>query len=57
MAAGQNGPQVGGYDYEFISKVSNDLECSVCRLTMKDPKQIEGCGHRLCKVCLEELMR
>ena len=57
MAAGQNGPQVGGYDYEFISKVPNDFECPVCRLTVKDPIQIEGCGHRLCKVCSEQLLR
>ena len=57
MAAGQNVPELGGYDYEFTSKVPDDFECPVCQLTMKDPIQIGGCGHRLCNVCLEALLR
>ena len=57
MAAGQNVPELGGYDYEFTSKVPNDLECPVCQLTMKDPIQIGGCGHRLCNICSEALLR
>ena len=57
MAAGQNIPELGGYDFEFTSVVPDDFECPVCQLTMKDPIQIGGCGHRLCKICLESLLR
>ena len=56
MAAEQNVPELGGYDFEFTSKVPDGLECAVCRFTMKDPVQIGGCGHRLCKTCLEALL-
>ena len=57
MAAGGNTPELGGYDYEFTSRVPEDLECLVCHLTMKDPVQIVGCGHRLCNICMESLLR
>ncbi|PFX19419.1 hypothetical protein AWC38_SpisGene16195 [Stylophora pistillata] len=50
MAAGQNVPELGGYDFEFTSKVPEELESPVCQLTMKDPIQIEGCGHRFCSL-------
>ena len=57
MAAGKNIPELGGYDFEFTSVVPNDLECPVCQLTLKDPINIGGCGHRLCNICLESLLR
>ncbi|CAH3159942.1 unnamed protein product [Pocillopora meandrina] len=57
MAAGQNIPELGGYDFEFTSVVPDDFECPVCQLTMKDPIQIGGCGHRICNICLESLLR
>nr|XP_058965254.1 TNF receptor-associated factor 5-like [Pocillopora verrucosa] len=57
MAAEQNIPELGGYDFEFTSAVPDDFECPVCQLTMKDPIQIGGCGHRLCNICLESLLR
>ncbi|XP_078350442.1 TNF receptor-associated factor 4-like [Oculina patagonica] len=57
MAAGGNVPELGGYDYDFTSRVPEDLECLVCHLTMKDPVQIVGCGHRLCNICMESLLR
>ena len=57
MAAGQNVPELGGYDFEFTSEVPDDFDCPVCQLTMKDPIQIVGCGHRLCKICSESLLR
>ena len=49
----------GGWQeyFEFTSVVPNDLECPVCQLTMKDPINIGGCGHRLCNICLESLLR
>ena len=57
MAAGQNIPEHGGYDFEFTSVVPEDFECPVCQLTMKDPRQIGGCGHRFCNICIESLLR
>ena len=57
MAAGQNIPELGGYDFEFTSVVPDDFECSVCQLTMKDPIQIGGCGHRFCNICIKSLLR
>ena len=57
MAEGGSVPELGGYDYEFTSRVPEDLECLVCHLTMKDPVQIVGCGHRLCSICMESLLR
>ena len=53
MAAGGNVPELGGYDYEFTSKDPDDWVCPVCCLTLKDPVQIVGCGHRLYNICME----
>ena len=57
MAEGGDVPELGGYDYEFTSKVPDYWECLVCQLTLKYPVQIEECGHRLCKICIESLLR
>ena len=57
MATGGNVPELGGYDYEFTSEVPEDWKCPVCRITLKDPVQIVGCGHRLCNICMESLLR
>ena len=57
MAASPNLPELGGYDYEFTGKVPDNCECLVCHLPMKDPVQIVGCGHRLCNICMESLLR
>ncbi|PFX27536.1 TNF receptor-associated factor 6 [Stylophora pistillata] len=57
MAAGQNVPELGGYDYELTGKVPDYLECLVCQLPMRDPVQIVPCGHRLCDICKESLFR
>ena len=57
MATGGDVPELGGYDYEFTSTVPEDWQCLVCRLTLKDPVQIVGCGHRLCNICMKSLMR
>ena len=54
MATGGNVPELGGYDYEFASSVPEYWECLVCHLTMKDPVQIVGCGHRLCSMGAEK---
>ena len=57
MAVPTKGPELGGYDYDFIISVPEDWICLVCHLAMKDPVQIVGCGHRLCNICMESLFR
>ena len=57
MAAGKNILELGGYDFEFTSVVPDNFGCPVCQLTMKDPINIGGCGHRLCNICLESFLR
>ena len=51
-----NVPELGGYDYEYRSKVPEDWESLVCHLTLKDAGQIVGCEHRLCNICMKPLM-
>lgn len=56
MAAG-GVPLLGGYDYDFIDELPNDWECLVCQLPLKNPVQIEKCGHRLCEICAATILR
>lgn len=49
----EEAPLVGGYDDKFVKAVEDDLQCSVCRLPLKDPMQTK-CGHRFCRTCLGE---
>lgn len=56
MAAG-GVPELGGYEYEFIGVIPDDWECLVCQLPLKDPVQIERCGHRLCEICVGTILR
>ena len=45
----------GGYDLDFVSEVPEEFICCVCHLTLKEPVQIEDCGHRLCKTCFSQM--
>lgn len=45
-----------GYDEEFVCKVEEDLECSICHQPLKEPV-LTRCGHRFCKECIEEHFR
>ena len=40
-----------GYDEVFVSLVDDDLQCSICQSTLRDPV-LTRCGHRFCKDCL-----
>jgi len=44
-----------GYDNEFIEAISDDLICILCHLALKNPLQIEECGHIFCKVCFNQM--
>jgi len=46
---------VGGYDYEFVTNLPEDLTCVVCHFALKNPVQLEDCGHRFCKECFDQM--
>ena len=48
---------LGGYEYEFVDAISDDQKCPVCLFPMRDPVQTVSCGHRLCKECLNGILR
>ena len=47
--------QGGGYDCDFINEVPEDLICSVCHFALKEPVQLEVCGHGMCRSCFNQL--
>jgi len=46
---------IGGYDYEFIEKLPDDLTCTLCHFAYKHPLQIEDCGRTFCEDCFNQL--
>ena len=50
-------PDFGGYEYEFVDKVSDSQKCPVCLWPMRDAVQTLECGHRFCKDCLQRSLR
>jgi len=46
---------LGGYDYTFINDLIEDYVCTLCHLALKNPLQIEGCGHTFCKTCFDQM--
>lgn len=40
----------------FLSKVEDELICTICRGVYESPKQISVCEHLYCERCLEERM-
>jgi len=45
----------GGYDYEFITDLPEDLTCVLCHFAFKNPVQVEECGHVFCKQCFDNM--
>lgn len=45
----------GGYDLDFADEVLEEFSCCVCHLTLKEPVEIENCGHRLCELCFSQM--
>lgn len=45
-----------GYDYEFVPKVDERYECSICLLVLREPRQTQ-CGHRFCRDCIHKWLR
>jgi len=45
----------GGYDYDFLTVIPEDLICTLCHFPFQNPLQIEHCGHIFCKECYEQI--
>ena len=43
----------GGYDVDPVATVGERYECQICLLILRDPVQLSQCGHRFCKVCMD----
>ncbi|KAM7436802.1 hypothetical protein ABFA07_013447 [Porites harrisoni] len=57
MAEAPNSMQLpSGYDEDFVYEVEDDCLCLICHLPLKEPA-LTRCGHRFCKVCLEEHLK
>ena len=50
-------PRFDGYEYEFVDEVSDSQKYPVCLLAVRDAVQTLECGHRLCKDCLQRILR
>ena len=44
-----------GHEEDFVNPVDDDLQCSICQLTLRNPV-LTRCGHRFCRGCLERHM-
>lgn len=44
----------GGYDVDPIEAIGRRYECQICLLILRDPVQLSECGHRFCKLCVDE---
>ena len=49
-----------GYPFKDVIFKNNDyfpdFRCPECELLLKDPVQLLGCGHLLCKSCAEGII-
>jgi len=45
----------GGYDFEFLTDLPEDLTCVLCHFAFKNPVQVEECGHVFCKQCFDNM--
>ena len=52
MAEKRSEPVYGGYDYEFVDKISGRLNCSICTKVLRDPHIAICCDQHFCESCL-----
>ena len=53
MAASEG---VSGYQCQFISEVSDELLCGICRLVAREPHSTSCCGEHFCKNCITQVL-
>ncbi|KXJ17712.1 TNF receptor-associated factor 4 [Exaiptasia diaphana] len=46
-----------GYEAKFVNAVDKCFECPVCLTVLRDPVQVTPCGHRVCKTCIQPILR
>ncbi|XP_065667325.1 TNF receptor-associated factor 6-A isoform X4 [Hydra vulgaris] len=46
----------GGYYADFLHELSDEHECPVCKMALREPI-LTLCGHRLCLSCSEEMRK
>ena len=52
--ASHTGVQYGGYDYDFVEEVPEQLVCStICTKVLRDPHLTDCCGQHFCNSCLQ----
>ena len=42
----------GGYDYEFVDTLADNLVCKICHFPSREPHLSVCCGHTFCHSCL-----
>ena len=49
--------QHGGFDCQFIDSPPENLpvHCPICFLVLREPYQLECCGHIFCQTCIEQV--
>ncbi|XP_002165877.3 TNF receptor-associated factor 6-A isoform X1 [Hydra vulgaris] len=48
--------EFGGYNADFLYELSDEHECPVCKMALREPI-LTLCGHRLCLSCSEEMRK
>ena len=48
-------PRVIGYDVELVTESPN-LFCPICLFVLRDPMQVNCCGKKFCKSCVEPIV-
>ena len=51
------GNRSGGYDYDFVDKVPERLNCQICAKPFRDPHLVVCCGKHYCGSCLNDWFR
>ena len=46
----------GGYDFDFLEQLPDELTCSICQLVLRDPHLTSCCGHHFCQSCVARIL-
>ena len=48
-----------GYDVDPVEPVVqvSRYKCQICLLILRDPVQLSECGHRFCRLCIDEYVK
>ena len=57
VVSGAGPGNMPGYEVKPTKEVDKAFECPVCLVILREPVQVTPCGHRVCKSCLEPILR